>query len=160
MLNNWNMVKVLSTVFNVVGDEIQTQDFENMSLSFGDKRVLLEDTGNKEFDNFSDIQMPRLSASQIESYLDCPFKLTASKVFGLRMEPEVDLDMDRMRKGRLIHKCFEIVLERGLHIAWSDKLLADVINEARFVEGLQVSAQLWSYQIQTQIQLLKRFIEF
>ena len=141
-------------------DEIQEQDFESLEVAYGDKSVIQEDTGDSGHKAIKIKEVPRLSASQLEAYMDCPFKFTAGKLFGLRSEPEVDLDMDRLRKGRLLHKCFEIILERGINEPWEEPGLRNVIHEARFAESIQVSKKLWKLQANATLKILKSFVQF
>lgn len=155
-----NYKEKLETEFKCRWDEIQEQSYESLEAPYGDKSVMLEDLGESGHKAISISEVPRLSASQLEAYMDCPFKFTAGKLFGLRSEPEVDLDMDRMRKGRLLHKCFEIILEKGINEAWEEPALRNVIQEARFAESIYVSKKLWPLQANSTLKTLKSFVQF
>lgn len=54
------------------------------------------------------LQRFRLSPSAIEDYLECPFIFAAKRVFHLSDLPSLDIDVDRMTKGKMLHATFEL----------------------------------------------------
>lgn len=56
------------------------------------------------------VVVPRLSASSMEKYAECPFSFAAKNLFGLQVAQAFDLEVDAMTKGRLVHH----VLDRSI----------------------------------------------
>lgn len=104
----------------------------------------------------------RLSASAIESYLSCPFKVTAEKIFRLRDPEVVDLDLDARSRGSIYHRLFEKVLPvaREKNFNLGSEYLSELIR-ATFVE-LKVTfadARFLDREVNKYLQLLNRFLQ-
>lgn len=101
-----------------------------------------------------------LSASQLKAYGDCGFKFFAAKGLNLKDEPELSLDIDRLRRGRLTHKIFELIVKRGLSAPWDQERLAELIESAVVEEKVKLFKTLWPFQKQKLVQMASRFVEF
>ncbi len=97
-----------------------------------------------------------LSATQIERFSECPFIFYASSGLGLRDTPDLVIDMDRMRRGRLVHKCLELLIQEGVEKKWTDSQLLDLIDRATAEEEIPYFKDLWNFQRQRLLGELKR----
>lgn len=79
---------------------------------------------------------PSLSASQLEAYRQCPFIFAANKLFRLSDLPNLDLDVDHMTKGKLIHALFAKLTQEPMRFVWSDEDLDEVLEMCRQEEDL------------------------
>ena len=53
----------------------------------------------------------RLSVSQVEGFLKCPFIFMSRKLMGLTDLPDMDLDIDHMTHGHIMHSLLEVLME-------------------------------------------------
>lgn len=101
-----------------------------------------------------------LSASSLEDFVKCPFIFSAKKVYGLRSEPEWDIDLDFMNRGNLIHKLFPKLLEK-LKEELSDEDILELIEESREAIKFPLKSQsIWDYQKKRYLSIAKNFIAF
>ncbi|MCB0384049.1 MAG: PD-(D/E)XK nuclease family protein [Bdellovibrionales bacterium] len=103
-----------------------------------------------------------LSVSQLESYLECPFKVAAAKVFRLSDLPELDMDVDHMSRGSLMHKLFEI-LTRG-EVFRGDYTTEEIgikVDQAREESQLILADErLWPPLRRKLVDMAERFVGF
>lgn len=102
-----------------------------------------------------------LSASRIESFLKCPFVYASKYIFKLSSLPDLDLDIDPMNNGNMIHKIFELI-SHDLTKEWTDELLLKLIDDAK---ALQSQIELgqnesWNGLRFKYLKIAKKFIEF
>jgi ATP-dependent helicase/nuclease subunit B len=103
-----------------------------------------------------------LSASSIESFLKCPFIYQATRLFKLGDQPSLDLDIDHMTKGTLIHKIFEKLTKPvPMKLNYSDSELEQIIDQAK-IDNLMLlgDERLWLGQKKRYLKIAKRFLEF
>jgi hypothetical protein len=106
-----------------------------------------------------DVHWPlRLSASSLENHAVCAFKFQAEKIFRLRKEVEVDLDLDRLRRGRLLHAVLDLALDpnRTDHQGSA----ADLVERARASAEIIVDQVSWPFAKKQMEILVQRFLEF
>jgi hypothetical protein len=72
-----------------------------------------------------------LSASSFQRYRDCPFIFFAEKGLELTDPPEVDLDLDRRTKGRLIHSVLEKITAPERFLTWTREQLSELLDQER-----------------------------
>lgn len=103
-----------------------------------------------------------LSVTQIEAYLECPFKVAASRLLRLSDRPDLDLDVDRMGRGSLLHKIFEILTEHHpLVTSLDDEAIVQIVNRARVASDLQMADErLWPPLQGKLVDLARRFLAF
>ena len=111
-------------------DELQLGSLETIARERGwsvDRARLLEasiqqDLANQPLPDFGGGRALRLSASGVEDYLKCPFIFAAKRLFGLSDLPSLDLDVDALARGRLMHALFErLVKEPFLRTGSAEK---------------------------------------
>ncbi|HEY8270037.1 MAG TPA: PD-(D/E)XK nuclease family protein, partial [Pseudobdellovibrionaceae bacterium] len=106
-------------------------------------------------------QVPGLSASQIERYLQCPFVFTAQKIFKLQDHPELDLDEDARSKGTLVHALFEKLTYPEFKADLSEEEIEQVLEDLCVQEKLTLAdPRLWASMKKRYLQLAKRFLNF
>lgn len=143
-------------------DEIQTHEQGEVPVLNRDllQKRLGQDAGREDFENVSLAQLPRISASGIETYLSCPFKFAAQSVFKLQDLPEVDLDVDHRTRGRIAHGLFDALTKRADLSSWTD---LEILNELELVKEREklifADPQIWEAQKRKHLVLAKRFIE-
>lgn len=119
------------------------------------------DQGVKPVPNLELKQVPSLSASQIERYLQCPFVFASQKIFRLQDHPELDLDEDARSKGTLAHALFEKLtfptFQENLDETKIDQLLEDLRAENKVTLA---DPRLWASMKKRYVQLAKRFLQF
>lgn len=103
----------------------------------------------------------RLTASEVETYSQCSFKLLASKGFRLRDLPEVSIDLDPRQRGILVHALFDFLVQK---ISQNEYSVDEVKNFLQFQrEQLQLFVEedaFWGVQVNKLIHLAERFYEF
>ncbi len=101
-----------------------------------------------------------LSASQLENYLTCPFQFAAGKIFGLSDEPDLDLDIDHMSRGKMMHKLFEWLTKEPFRADWSiEELKALVDRLPEETKSPLADNRLWSSICNQYLDLAQRFLE-
>lgn len=102
-----------------------------------------------------------LSASQLENYLKCPFIFFAEKVFHLRDEEALDIDISARDRGTLIHALFKSILDHKIQSHFSEdmlsELLEDLKKESRGMEFLDDG--FWQAQKKRYVKIALRFLE-
>ncbi len=103
-----------------------------------------------------------LSASSIESYLKCPFIYEATRLLKLTDQPSLDLDIDHMTKGSLIHKIFEkLTRAQPMKFDLSDEEIDGVIDEAKSENQMILGDErLWLSQKKKYVKIARKFLEF
>jgi ATP-dependent helicase/nuclease subunit B len=103
----------------------------------------------------------KFSVSQIENYLQCPFVFTALKLLRLSDMPDVDLDIDNMTRGRLLHGALDKVLAEPIRLTWQRSELANIVDNLRdqldVVLGFK---ELWPTQRERYVDIIERFLQF
>ena len=99
------------------------------------------------------------SASTLEEYFACPFRFLAIKGFRLSNLPSLDLDVDYLTRGRLIHKiCEEIV--RGNNFCLSQEKMTELVEKSRESIAMDVfDDALWDIAKPFYIKLAMKFME-
>ena len=106
-----------------------------------------------------DFQNASLSASSVEEYFKCPFKYYARKRLKLDNNPFIDLDMDPMSRGRLLHRICELVVIEDLW-ASSDPDFDQLVERARHdVELEPYSDALWKHLKPAYLKLAADFVQ-
>lgn len=142
-------------------DEIQSQPFENGVA--GELKTLVDVDCGREAAPLAKINSHiSYSPSQIENYLQCPFKFTAAKLLRLSDFADVDLDIDALTQGRLMHACADRLLEGDILVKGVEtNQLSQIVDEERAKLGIVIAVEeLWPKQREIYVNLLAKFIEF
>ncbi|MEQ1665446.1 MAG: PD-(D/E)XK nuclease family protein, partial [Bdellovibrionales bacterium] len=145
------LVKKQSDRYDVSGmtrwDEIQLQyDAENLA--------------QKQMTYFATPGL-KYSASQIEKYLECPFIFSAEKLFRLSSYPDIDLDMDAMSNGKMIHALLERLLEEPADYNQSEDKILNLIDFTRKDIDLRIADErLWNNKKLSYLRIAKNFLSF
>lgn len=103
----------------------------------------------------------RLTASEVETYSQCAFKLLASKGFRLRDLPEISIDLDPRQRGILVHALFDFLVQKISQDQYSVDVVKQFLQSQR--EELQLFIEedaFWAVQVRKLIHLAERFYEF
>ena len=125
-----------------------------------EKRIA-QDLGKEDFDKIAVKELPRISASSVESFLECPFVFAAQRYFKLKDLPDVDLDVDHRTRGQLAHALFEKLTVEPVRFDWTPEQLGDILETARQEKKLVFADErLWQPLKKKHIQLGLRFLDF
>ncbi len=147
-------------------DELQHSDEVGGRVLIASRKESLEkriaqDLGKEDFDRIAVKELPRISASSIESFLECPFIFAAQRYFKLKDLPDVDLDVDHRTRGQLAHALFEKLTVEPVRFDWTPEQLAEVLETARQEKKLLFADErLWQPLKKKHIQLGLRFLDF
>jgi RecB family exonuclease len=120
-----------------------------------------QDTGLKPAENITLKDLPRISPSMIENFLDCPFKFAAQRYFKLQDLPDIDLDVDHRTRGQLAHALFDKLTVEPMRFDWSAAELDQVLEEIKTAkELLFADDRLWIPLKKKHMQIGLRFLDF
>lgn len=108
-------------------------------------------------------QIPELSfsASSLSDFWKCPFIFAAKKRFKQSDDPALDLDMDHMSRGSLLHAVLELLTLEPMRFDWSDIELNEVIAKAREIKQIETGDErLWPAIRAQHLRLAKMFLNF
>ncbi|OFZ18250.1 MAG: hypothetical protein A2Z20_03185 [Bdellovibrionales bacterium RBG_16_40_8] len=141
-------------------DEIQSAVFSSHKRQKLEQAIQ-QDLGTVEAEKVKLSNTLRFSPSQIEKYLQCPFIFTAEKIFNLSDLPDVDLDMDAMTTGRMMHALLERLLESPLNLTKNDTEIEKLIDVVRVEQAILIADErLWPAKRQHFLRIAKNFLEF
>ncbi len=136
-------------------DEIQNSKDEN------ENRRVAQDGGGLAPDPFVIETLPKISPSQLEKYLDCPFQFAAEKIFHLSELPDVDLDVDAMTTGRLLHEILNLLTAPPMRWDWSQDELSNLVDHVRSEFQVVIACEpLWPATRSRLVQTAGRFLNF
>ena len=100
-----------------------------------------------------------LSPSSYEEFFQCPFKLFAKKALGLKDNRPLDLDMDPMNQGRLLHKICEDIISHG-NFQLTHGELSERVEKARLdLEIVTYTGEIWDFLKPYYIKMAHSFME-
>ncbi|MBC6415094.1 MAG: PD-(D/E)XK nuclease family protein [Bdellovibrionales bacterium] len=76
---------------------------------------------------FKDQKMS-LSASQIQTYNNCPFKYAGEKLFHVKEKVKINQELSALIKGLTVHSLFQLILEKYPDLNLNDKQKEDLIQ--------------------------------
>lgn len=147
-------------------DEVQHSELKSGRAWLESRREGLEkkieqDLGRAELTPLTLKELPRISASSLESFLSCPFIFAAQRYFKLKDLPDVDLDVDHRTRGQLAHALFEKLTVEPMRFDWKTDELDAVLETVREEKKLIFADErLWIPLKKKHIQLGLRFLEF
>lgn len=125
-----------------------------------EKRIQ-QDLGKVDFDIIQTPEWPRISASAIENFLECPFIFAAQRYFKLKDLPDIDLDVDHRTRGQLAHALFEKLTIEPMRFDWSAEELEGALESIRQEKKLLFADErLWIPLKKKHVQLGLRFLDF
>ena len=111
-LTHWDRQQQQNSLKDIIyGTELKQIDKtqkEKLSLI---QQSIEEDLGEREPSPFCQGEIESLSPSSLESYIKCPFIFTAKKLFKLTDQPEKDIDISALDRGKMIHYLFEQIIK-------------------------------------------------
>lgn len=141
-------------------DEMQNVSLPTMGL--GDiEPYIHQDMGKEPLPAFRPPREIRYSPSQIEKYLKCPFVFTCEKVFHLSDLPDVDLDIDAMTSGRLLHAILDKLMEEPLRLQREHSEIENLVDSVRDDLALLIGDErLWPAKKSHFVRLAQKFLKF
>lgn len=158
--------EVLSVPAETRWDELQYAVDPGLRTLVSPRKEVIEkriqqDLGKLPQDLISPKELPRISASSLKTFLECPFVFAAQRYFKLKDLPEVDLDVDHRTRGQLAHGLFEKLTVEPMRFDWTaeelDKVLEDVRKEKKLIFA---DERLWIPQKKKHLALGLRFLDF
>ena len=118
------------------------------------------DLGHKPWPLFPPNRKMKVSPSSLETYLEFPFLYAIRYLFYLSDFQPLDLDMDPLNRGKLMHALFERLTPKEMVYNYSDENLITIIEESRRAEKIFVADdRLWPSVQKKYVQLARRFLE-
>lgn len=122
---------------------------------------ILQDLGKSPSAPIQGAELPRISASSIESFLECPFIFAAQRYFKLKDLPDIDLDVDHRTRGQLAHAIFEQLTIEPMRFDWTVSELEELLEKVRIEKKLIFADdRLWIPLKKRHVQLGLRFLDF
>lgn len=101
-----------------------------------------------------------LSASNIESHWDCPFKFFVTQFVGLRDDKDLDVEPTPQTRGQLLHQAAEKILSAGEPMeSWTEERLGALVDQLGSLQR-RVTSDVWPSSRNRFVRQLKRFTEF
>lgn len=120
-----------------------------------------QDLGKVPYAPIQGAELPRISASAIESFLECPFIFAAQRYFKLKDLPDIDLDVDHRTRGQLAHAIFEQLTVEPMRFDWTGPELEELLEKVRIEKKLIFADErLWTPLKKRHVQLGLRFLDF
>ncbi len=124
-------------------------------------RFISRDQGDFVFPLTPYRELKKLSVSRLQRYSKCPFIYLAESLYKLKDPESLDLDLDPMARGQLLHKVLQNALEEPFKKIWDEAELVKLIDLSRKEIHLQFYDERSWFRIRSaMLQTLKRFIEF
>ena len=102
-----------------------------------------------------------LSVSSLERYHKCPFIFYAEDVLKLSSRPALDIDVDPLDKGSLMHALLSHLMQEPFHSEWTDQQLDHLIESLLEKERILFAEDRFKdFFKTTQIKKLKEFLQF
>lgn len=112
----------------------------------------------KEYQKAVPVRPLKLSASSLERFRDCGFISFAEKQLGLLDLPEMDLDLDRRKKGQVFHELLEKILQPPSTLSYSESEIRGFLQDIRSrMNPNEVHEILWSALENRSVKLALRF---
>ncbi len=108
------------------------------------------------------LRSPRmLSASQIEDYLKCPFINASKKLYSLSDLPDLDLDIDYMTRGNLLHRAAELIYKENPQFQVTTSQIENIVDFVSLEYKSKIKdSELWQSQRKFYIKILQNFVKF
>ncbi|MCX7977674.1 MAG: PD-(D/E)XK nuclease family protein [Bdellovibrionaceae bacterium] len=105
------------------------------------------------------LEAKSLNPHSFESYAECPFIFLAQKGFHLKSEAEVDLDLNPMSQGGLVHKALEKISQRAIGSSVSDAELFKLLEESKIDANTEVASEyFWKIESRRLVAMIRRFL--
>lgn len=146
-------------------DEIQHSDLFSLRPWIKDYHQELskridQDLGKVPLENLTLQKLPSVSASALETFLECPFIFAAQRSFKLKDFPEIDLDVDHRTRGQLAHALFEKLTIEPMRFDWGEQELSQILEDIRLEKKMIFADErLWLPLKKRHQQLARRFLE-
>ena len=101
----------------------------------------------------------QLSSSRLSSYINCPFKYAAEKLFFCREKTFVGRELSALAKGLIAHKLFEDVLTKHPDLSCSEEDMENIIEERKPEDKEFIHSKQWLVVKENLKSLLRSFLE-
>jgi len=106
-------------------------------------------------------ELPRISISSLENFLQCPFIFAAQRYFRLQDLPSIDLDVDHRTRGQLAHALFEKLTVEPMRFDWPVSELEELLEGIRTAKDLLFADErIWLPMKKKHLQIARRFLDF
>lgn len=105
--------------------------------------------------------LEKISASQIEDYLKCPFINASKKVLSLNDLPDLDLDIDYQTRGRLLHGVAELIYRNHPDLKVDSSEISKYFDQVREEIGTPIfDENVWFGQKKKYMKMIDTFLIF
>ena len=154
-----------TTLWDTYQDLASQSDYPENLLHFQDKKTILNNIHNEIKEQHREDLLPYrpayLSVSSLERYYKCPFIFYAEDVLKLSSRPALEMDMDALDHGSLIHALLAHLTEEPFRSEWTKQQLSDLIESCLVREKISFAeGQFKDYFKEKQIKKLQEFLQF
>lgn len=105
--------------------------------------------------------LEKVSASQIEDYLKCPFINASKKILSLNDLPDLDLDIDYQTRGRLLHGVAELIYKHHPDLKVDATEISKYFDQVRLEVGTPIfDENVWAGQKKKYMKMIDSFLVF
>lgn len=105
--------------------------------------------------------LEKISASQIEDYLKCPFINASRKILGLNDLPDLDLDIDYQTRGKLLHGVVELIYRHHSDLKITSEEISGYFDKVREEQDTPIFDQnVWLGQKKKFMKMIDNFLVF
>ena len=123
-----------------------------------DPGLRIKDDREREPENLK-IPSLSLSASSLEEYFKCPFRFFAKNKLHLDKNPSLDIDIDPLKRGNLVHKLCEKVIAKG-NFSLNQNEVETLVEKTRQDMKMEIyNRKIWDFQKPFYVQLVLKFME-
>ncbi len=149
------MMQIQGASFETIAELRSWEAFE------GKQRRINEDLGGEPAKWGLSNHVDKISASQVEDYLNCPFINASKKIFCLVDLPDIDLDIDYLTRGRLLHGVAEAIYREYPNLDIEKHKIPEIFEKVRAeLETPVFDKNIWDGQRIKYIKMIENFIEF
>ncbi len=152
----------LDTPLTTRWDELMMQVGEKGQHQFYQKTIekVDSDLGRRSSHDSVKYNNLSLSASKFEEFFKCPFRFHAKVGLKLSSLPSLDLDVDSMTRGRLMHKVCEEIVKKEL-FALNILQIGELVDQCRDDIEMEIySDEMWKFVRTQYIEITQRFLHF
>ena len=100
----------------------------------------------------------QLSPNRLKTYIECPFKYAAEKLFFVQANEKIDRELSPLSKGSITHQLFENVLAQYPKLLLSEKQMEKLLEQVKPKEEDFIYGQQWPLLKEELKELLKAFL--
>ena len=145
----WDNQKNHDDIDKILISHLYTKDkVQTLKQSFQNKKQL-----------FFHKEKIQLSPHSLKTYVECPFKYAAKKLFFIKEETTVDRELSALSRGSIAHELFEVCLKKHPDLYLGQEEINKLITEIKPVDEKLIYKRQWLLIKEELKSLLNSFLE-